>query len=107
METYQSLYESIEVFNSNNRLNEETEVQSILFSKDPKYEWTVSKAKQWLKSHGYKYGDVDDSDTKEYIHFRQVSPDSFDTFRFSKKGASPGQSGLADKGIKMDFGIDK
>ena len=46
------------------------EVQSLLFSKDAG--WTVEKAKEWAKSHGYKHGKV--HVTGQYIRIRQFSP---------------------------------
>ena len=45
------------------------DVQSLLFSRDT---WTVSKAKAWAKSHGYRYGKVDVTD--QYIRIRQFDP---------------------------------
>jgi len=47
-----------------------SEIQSILFSKEEG--WTVGEAKKWLKDHGYKYGDLDE--TEKYLRFRQKDP---------------------------------
>ena len=52
------------------RKRDPMEVQSLLFSRDAG--WTVDKAKQWAKEHGYKYGKVDV--TEQYIRIRQFSP---------------------------------
>src|SRR5579871_6668811 len=46
------------------------DVQSLMFSRADG--WTVSKAKQWAKSHGYKHGKVDVTD--QYIRLRQFDP---------------------------------
>jgi hypothetical protein len=43
-------------------------VQSLLFSRHDG--WTPSRARNWAKSHGYKYGDVDVTDNQ--IHLRQT-----------------------------------
>jgi hypothetical protein len=52
-----------------------TEIQSILFSRP---EWTLIKAKSWLKKHGYKTS----VDTKtEHYRFRQTEPDIYSSFR--------------------------
>jgi len=52
-----------------------TEIQSILFSRP---EWTLTKAKTWLKKHGYKT-DVDKK--PEHYRFRQTEPEKYRTFR--------------------------
>jgi len=46
-------------------------IQSVLFEKD---QWTVAKAKIWLKAHGYYYGKSDS--TTSHIRFRQFDPSS-------------------------------
>jgi len=51
-------------------------VQSIIFDRR---KYTVEKAKNWLKKHGYKYGDVDKK--TNHIRFRQVPPGTFKYFR--------------------------
>ena len=53
------------------------DVQSLLFDRDAG--WTVSKAKAWAKSHGYKYGKTDVTD--QYIRIRQFDPKGFKTKR--------------------------
>ena len=52
-----------------------TEIQSILFSRP---QWTLLKAKSWLKKHGYKTS-VDTK--KEHYRFRQTDPDNYSSFR--------------------------
>lgn len=81
--------------------NEKTQIQSILFDKD---KWTVDRAKEWLKDHGYKYGKVDTTD--KYHRFRQLDPKQFDgNIRTSGgKDSGKGQKALATKGIKFLFG---
>ncbi len=54
-----------------------TKVQSVLF----KHDYGVASAKKWLKKHGYKYGDLDE--TKQYLRFRQL-----DTKKLKKSGYS-------------------
>ena len=44
--------------------------QSLLF--DRAVGWTVGKAKEWAKSHGYKTGKVDVTD--QYVRLRQLDP---------------------------------
>ena len=66
-------------------------VQSIIFDKN---KYTVEKAKKWLKSHGYKYGDVDEK--QHHIRFRQVEPGKFKYFRTKE---------IAD-GIKLILGFE-
>ena len=46
------------------------DIQSLLFGLDAG--WTESKAKQWAKTHGYKYGKTDVTD--QYIRIRQFDP---------------------------------
>src|SRR5574341_476305 len=46
------------------------DVQSLLFSRADG--WTVSKAKAWAKSHGYKHSKSDVTD--QYIRIRQFDP---------------------------------
>jgi hypothetical protein len=53
------------------------DVQSLLFDREAG--WTVSKAKAWAKSHGYRYGKVDVTD--QYIRVRQFDPKGFKTKR--------------------------
>jgi hypothetical protein len=45
------------------------DIQSLLFGRN---EWTEGKAKDWAKSHGYKYGKTDITD--QYIRIRQFDP---------------------------------
>ena len=52
-----------------------THIQSILFTR-PK--WTLTKAKAWLKKHGYKT-DVDKK--PEHYRFRQIEPEEFSSYR--------------------------
>lgn len=47
-------------------------VQSLLFGQK---DWSVSAAKAWAKSHGYKSGTVDVTD--QYIRIRQSDPNNF------------------------------
>lgn len=49
-------------------------VQSLLFSR--KAGWTPSKARAWARSHGRRYGNVDNS-KPGYIRLRQVDPKKF------------------------------
>jgi len=49
------------------------QAQSLLF--DRSAGWTVEKAKQWAKSHGYKSGKVDVTD--RYVRLRQQDPKGF------------------------------
>ena len=61
-----------------------TEVQSLLFTlkaKPATQNWTVAKARAWLKKHGYKTPKVDSTD--DYLRFRQKPTFSFNagTFR--------------------------
>lgn len=65
-------------------------VQSILFRKD---EYSVSEAKAWLKSHGYSFHKMDE--TEEYYRFRQAPPGQFRRLRTETFG----------KGIKAILGI--
>ena len=51
------------------------EIQSLLFHRSDG--WTESKAKEWARSHGYKFGDADIEVTDQYIHIRQFSPKGF------------------------------
>jgi N-acetylglutamate synthase-like GNAT family acetyltransferase len=55
-----------------------TEVQSLLFSKD---EFSMEDAKEWAKSHGYKYDYVDEKENT--FRIRQENPSKFvkDIFR--------------------------
>jgi predicted ABC-type ATPase len=54
------------------RWQKPTKVQSVVFkSKD----WSVEKAKEWLRKHGFKYGKVDE--TPNEIRFRQFDPGHF------------------------------
>jgi|GEM_PF-2561954 len=46
------------------------DVQSLLFSRADG--WTPSKAREWAKSHGYKYGKVHVTD--QYVRLRQFDP---------------------------------
>ena len=45
-------------------------IQALLFDRDAG--WTASKAKEWAKSHGYKYGKVHVTD--QYVRIRQFDP---------------------------------
>lgn len=56
-------------------------VQSILFDKD---KYTKTKAKKWLKDHGFKIKKIDE--TENYLRFRQRTPEptkSYKTKRIS------------------------
>ena len=52
-----------------------THIQSILFDRP---QWTMTKAKKWLKKHNYKT-DVDKK--PEHYRFRQIDPDEFSSYR--------------------------
>lgn len=58
-------------------------VQSLLF---PKWDFTPERAKEWARSHGYKYGNVDT--TAGYHRIRQFDPDGAEcrTIRFGDSG---------------------
>jgi hypothetical protein len=47
--------------------------QSLLF--DRSAGWTIEKAKEWAKKHGYKAGKVDVTD--QYVRLRQLNPKGF------------------------------
>jgi hypothetical protein len=49
------------------------DVQALLF--DRSAGWTPSKAKEWAKSHGYKYGKVHVTD--QFVRLRQFDPKGF------------------------------
>lgn len=55
-----------------------TEVQTLLFTRPI---WNARTAKAWAKKHGFRYGDVDE--TEAYIRLRQEPPEMFQagTFR--------------------------
>jgi hypothetical protein len=44
-------------------------IESLLFSRP---EWTMDRAQEWAKAHGYRYSDVDLK--PRYIHLRQRRP---------------------------------
>jgi len=76
------------------------DVQSVLFDTS---KWSVDSAKDWLKSHGYKSGDVDKK--SKWLHFRQNDPKKYSRYATSGKGSSQaGLKKLGDKGIIFRMG---
>jgi hypothetical protein len=57
-------------------LKSPSQVQSIVFDKS---EWTIKKAKKWLKEHNYKVSKVDKTETT--LRFRQEDPNNYTEFR--------------------------
>ncbi len=66
-------------------------VQSVLI---PRTTYTVTQARAWLKSHGYKSTGKVDS-TPRYHRFRQVPPSTFKRYRIYS---------LAGTGIRLVLG---
>jgi len=60
--------------------NVKVEVQSVVFLK--KNDWSVSKARKWLKDRKFKGLNYDMTDNT--IRFRQLNPDDFNEFRSRK-----------------------
>lgn len=60
-------------------------VQTLIFSKD---HWTEAKAKRWAKTHGFKYGKVDEKSTS--FRLRQVPPEEFRVLRTIEFGDETG-----------------
>lgn len=56
------------------------EVQSVVFDKDY---WDLEEAREWLKEHGYKAGEPDE--TKNTYRFRQFEPKYGSTWDFAMK----------------------
>lgn len=50
-----------------------TTTQSIIF--EPKASWTITKAENWIKKHGYK--DIGLDETESSYRFRQRDPGEF------------------------------
>ena len=55
-----------------------SEIQSLIFSK---VDWSVAKVKNWLKSHKFKFGYIDES--KNYWRVRQHEPNEYQRFATS------------------------
>lgn len=72
----QNLVETIRRLRGSGLSKNPSQVQSIVFQKT---EWTISKAKKWLKSHNYKVSKVDKTDNT--LRFRQENPDNYSEFR--------------------------
>lgn len=60
-----------------------SEIQTLLFNKAT---WSPSKIKNWLRKHGFKYGNVDES--KNYWRARQQEPEQYQRFATSNPPAS-------------------
>jgi hypothetical protein len=73
-----------------NRIKEESEIQSVVFEKEY---WTKTEAIKWLKDHDMKT-DIDEKQSS--YRARQESPNKFDKFRYSDE---------KKPGLKFDFGI--
>jgi hypothetical protein len=59
-----------------------SEVQSVLFEKA---RWTLEGARSWLRDHGFRFGDLEETD--EYYRFRQAPPGQYGEFRTIPAGA--------------------
>ena len=57
-------------------LKSPSQVQSIVFDKS---EFTIKKAKKWLKEHNYKVSKIDKTETT--LRFRQEDPNNYSEFR--------------------------
>lgn len=107
-------------FNEAKRLSEESmnppeknpkwsksSVQSVLFDKS---RWSVAKAKEWLKKHDFKYGDVDEK--PNVLRFRQIEPsqmtkDHYAIIPFGKVKGDHFSIGDVSTGIMATIGDPK
>ncbi len=71
-----------------------SKVQSILFPRD---KWTLSKARDWLKKHKFKYKGLYER-TKHYYRFPQLPVEGFDRFRIQNFGESGIKAVIGFKG---------
>ena len=86
-----------------------SQIQTLLFAKKGRHQWTLTQAKKWLKEKGFKYGKVDE--TENYLRFRQMEPGLFDPTSFRTEewklvmkrfGDAPRKSSM---GVKAIYGI--